>query len=57
MLEKAENRIAGDMGFLEQGDMGPAFEKAAFALKKDELSAVVKTDSGYELLKVSEIKT
>ena len=56
LLEKAENRIAGDMGFLEQGDMGPAFEKAAFALKKDELSAVVKTDSGYELLKVSEIK-
>jgi peptidyl-prolyl cis-trans isomerase D len=56
LLEKAENRIAGDMGFLEQGDMGPAFEKATFALNKDELSAVVKTDSGYELLKVSEIK-
>jgi len=56
LLEKAENRIAGDMGFLVQGDMGPVFEKAAFALKKDELSAVVKTESGYELLKVSEIK-
>ncbi|MCK5918073.1 MAG: SurA N-terminal domain-containing protein [Cocleimonas sp.] len=56
LLEKVENRISGDMGFLVQGDMGPVFEKAAFALKKDELSAVVKTDSGYELLKVSEIK-
>ena len=56
LLEKAENRIAGDMGFLEQGDMGAAFDKATFALKKDELSTVVKTDSGYELLKVSEIK-
>jgi peptidyl-prolyl cis-trans isomerase D len=56
LLEKAENRIAGGMGFLAQGDMGPAFEKAVFALKKDELSAVVKTESGYELLKVSEIK-
>ena len=56
LLEEAKNRIAGEMGFLAQDDRGPAFAKAAFALKKDELSAVVKTDSGYELLKVSEIK-
>jgi peptidyl-prolyl cis-trans isomerase D len=54
--EKENNIIAGDMGFLALGDMGPAFEKTAFALKKDELSAVVKTESGYELLKVLEIK-
>jgi peptidyl-prolyl cis-trans isomerase D len=33
-----------------------AFEKAAFALQKDELSAVVKTEAGYELIKVTEIK-
>jgi peptidyl-prolyl cis-trans isomerase D len=56
MLEKAEGMIATDMGFLARGDMGVAFEKAAFALKKDELSAVIKTESGYELIKVSEIK-
>jgi len=56
MLEKSENIIAGDMGFLARGDMGLAFEKVAFALQKDELSAVIKTESGYELIKVTEIK-
>ena len=56
MLEKADGMIASDMGFLARGDMGVAFEKAAFALKKDALSVVIKTESGYELLNVSEIK-
>ncbi len=56
LSKKAENIIANDLGFLARGDMGPEFEKTAFSLKKDELSPVVRTESGYELIKVSEIK-
>ena len=56
LSKKADDIIANDMGFLARGDMGEAFEKVAFELKKDELSAVVKTSSGYEIIKVSEIK-
>ncbi len=56
LSKKAKNIIANDLGFLARGDMGPEFEKTAFSLKKDELSSVVRTESGYELIKVSEIK-
>jgi peptidyl-prolyl cis-trans isomerase D len=56
LSKKADDIIANDMGFLARGDMGEAFEKVAFELKKNELSDVVKTSSGYEIIKVSEIK-
>lgn len=42
----------GDLGWAQNGDMVPAFEKAMNALKPGEVSAPVKTKFGYHLIEV-----
>ncbi len=46
----------GDLGFFDQKMMDKAFTKAAFSLKKGEVSAPVKSRFGYHLILVTDIK-
>jgi len=53
--DKFSSKKAGEIGFIVRGDMGPLFEKAAFALGKGDISPPVKTEAGMEIIKVLDL--
>lgn len=46
----------GDLGYFGRGMMVPEFDASVFGLAKDEISDLIKTDFGYHIIKVTEIK-
>ena len=46
---KTKNK-GGLVGFFAKGSKDPAFEEAAFKLKKDEVSPLVRTKQGFEII-------
>ncbi|MBE9571477.1 MAG: peptidyl-prolyl cis-trans isomerase, partial [Proteobacteria bacterium] len=46
------SKKAGAIDWSNKGELDPALEAAAVNLKKDEVSDVIKTDRGYELIKL-----
>lgn len=46
----------GELGFFPQGKMMPEFEEAAFSMKVDTISDLVKTDYGYHIIHVTDKK-
>jgi peptidyl-prolyl cis-trans isomerase D len=46
----------GSLGFFTVGVMAPKFEAKVFAMKEDEVSAPVKTDFSYHIIKLNKIK-
>ena len=52
----APRNLGGLIGWMRAGMMVEAFEKAAFGLNKGDISHVVKTESGYHIIKVDDRK-
>ncbi|MBX3724701.1 MAG: SurA N-terminal domain-containing protein [Xanthomonadales bacterium] len=46
----------GDLGWIEQGLTDPAFEEAAFALESGQVSDPVRTEDGFHVIMVREIR-
>ncbi|AWB45790.1 peptidylprolyl isomerase [Paenibacillus sp. CAA11] len=46
----------GDLGYVSKGTQDAAFDEAAFKLKKGEISGAIKSDAGFQVLKMTDYK-
>jgi foldase protein PrsA len=54
--DEAAKQAGGDLGWFGPGAMDPVFEEAAYALKKDEISAPVQTSFGFHVIQLTDKK-
>ncbi len=54
--DKGTATKGGELGFVSRGDLVPEFSAVAFNLQPGEVSKVVKTDFGYHIIQLIEIK-
>ncbi|MHB1356977.1 MAG: peptidylprolyl isomerase [Anaerolineae bacterium] len=54
-LDETTRNNGGDLGFIPQGVMPFAFDQAAFALQRDQISELVTVDAGFIIIQVLEV--
>jgi len=55
--DPGSSELGGDLGYIARdGAMEPLFEEAAFALKKNEISAPTRTQEGFHIIQVTDVR-
>ena len=54
--EDSSAQEGGSLGFFKRGQILPAFEEAAFSLKKGGISDLVRTTYGFHIIRVDDVK-
>jgi len=54
--EDGSNKVRGDLGYFRKGEILPVFEREALRLKVGEVSGIIRTESGFHIIKLLDRK-